>query len=133
MHRLDVANTFSVDQNAQGQPIVWPGFLVPKGGTGLLRGWLHTIHPTKDKSNVFSFLITEHGQGAASALKQRGGIGVITVQFREACPPDQKLSGRSFGETTQGEGLEEKFTLQPRVIGKNVLSTVSIRYHVPHE
>ncbi len=127
---LDVANTFSVDKNAQGQPVVWLGFLVPKARTSLIRGWLHTIHPTKDQTNVFSFLVTELGQGAASALKQRGGIGVITVQFREACPPGEKLSGRSFGETTKGEGLEEKFTTQPAVIGDNVLSTISIRYNV---
>ncbi len=133
---LDVANTFSVDKNSQGQAIVWPGYLVHraengKTGRGLIRGWLHTIAPTSTKDNVFAFLVTEHGQGAASALKQRGGIGVITVQFREACPRDQKLSGRSFGETAKGEGLEEKYSVKPVLIGENVLSTVSIRYNVP--
>ncbi len=40
--------------------------------------------------------------------------------------------GRSlFGETKQGEGLEERFTQQQVTIGANVLSTVSLRYNQP--
>lgn len=131
---LDVANTFATDKTADGKPIVWPGYFVPRANNGqpgrmLIRGWLNTIQPTR-RDNVFSFLILEHGQGAASALKQRGGIGVITVQFFEACPPDGKLH-RSFGETAKGEGLEEKYGTKEVQIGDNAQSTVSVRYNVP--
>ena len=127
---LDVANTFAVDKDSDGKPMNWPGYLVPAGGRFVIRGWLHTIDQ-KVKDNVFSFRVAELGQGAASALKGRGGVGVITVQFREACPPGGKLTGRSFGETAKGEGLEEKLTAHPVQIGENVLSTVSIRYNRP--
>ena len=127
---LDVANTFSSDQDSSGKPIHWPGYLVHAGGRFVIRGWQHTIDQ-KAKDNVFSFRIAELGQGAASALKARGGVGVITVQFREACPPNGKLSGRSFGETAKGEGLAEKLTTKPMQIGENVLSTISIRYNRP--
>jgi hypothetical protein len=135
---LDVANTFSSDQTSEGKPIVWPGYFVPrasdkKPGRMLIRGWLHTLHPTAKKDNVYSFLVNELGQGAASAREHRGEIGVITVQYFEACPPGQKLSGRSFGETAQGEGLEEKYSTKQVLIGDNALSTVSIRYNVPQE
>ena len=127
---LDVANTFAVDKDSEGKPMNWPGYLVPTGGRFVIRGWLHTVDQ-KVKDNVFSFRVAELGQGAASALKGRGGVGVITVQFREACPPGGKLTGRSFGETAKGEGLEEKLTVHPVQIGENVLSTVSIRYNRP--
>ena len=65
-----------------------------------VRGWLNTIDQSV-KDNVYSFRVVELGQGAASALKARGGVGVITVQFREACAPDAKLSGRSVGGETE--------------------------------
>ena len=133
---LDVANTFATDKTPAGKPIVWPGYLIPRAQNGqpgrmLIRGWLNTIQPTR-KDNGFSFLVTELGQGAASSLKQRGAIGVITVQFFEACPPDGTLR-RSFGETTKGEGLEEKYSTQEMKIGDNAQSTVSVRYNVPQE
>ncbi len=135
---LDVANTFATDKGANGKSIVWPGYFVPHGVDGkpgriLIRGWLNTIQPTQNKDNVYSFLVKELGQGAASARKHRGAIGVITVQFFEACPPDQHLSGRSFGETAKGEGLEQKYSTKQVLIGDNALSTVSIRYNVPQE
>lgn len=131
---LDVANTFSTDKRSDGKLIVWPGFFVPRAtnghpGRSPIRGWLNTIDQTR-KDNVFTFLITELGQGAASALKKRGSVSVITVQFFEACPHDGKLR-RSFGETAKGEGLEEKFTTKPVQIGDNAQSTVSIRYNLP--
>jgi hypothetical protein len=131
---LDVANTFSTDMREDGSLIVWPGFFVPRAANGHpgrspIRGWLNTIDQ-KRKDNVFTFLIAELGQGAASALKKRGAIGVITVQFYEACPVDGKLR-RSFGETAKGEGLEEKFSTKQLIIGDNAQSTVSIRYNLP--
>lgn len=130
---LEVANTFSTDKGPDGKTIHWPGYLVEKGQTVVIRGWLHTIDQSV-KDNVFSFRVVDLGQGAASALKGRGGVGVITVQFREACEPGGTLSGRTFtqpGETGKGEGLQEKLEAKPMQIGQNVLSTVSIRYNRP--
>ena len=127
---LDVANTFSEDKDASGELIHWPGYLVPAGHRVVIRGWLHTVKP-QAKDGVFAFLVAELGHGAASALKARGSVGVVTIQFREAGPPDRPLTKRSFGETAKGEGLEEKLTVKPMTIGDNVLSTVSIRYHRP--
>jgi hypothetical protein len=127
---LDVANTFAVDKDDAGKVIHWPGYLVPAGQSVLIRGWLHTIDQHV-KDNVFSFKVAELGQGAASPIIGRGAVGVITVQFREACPPDGRLTGRSVGETAKGEGLQEKLTAKPVLIGENVLSTISIRYNRP--
>ena len=130
---LDVANTFATDKNGDGNPMNWPGYLIPAGHTMVVRGWLNTIDQSVH-DNVYSFRVVELGQGAASALKARGGIGVITVQFREACAPNAKLSGRSVGsETAKGEGLQEKMEAKPVQIGDNVLSTVSIRYNRSRE
>lgn len=127
---LDVANTFSVDQQANGKRAVRPGYLVPAGKQVVVRGWLHTVDQ-KAKDNLFSFRVDELGRGAASAMKTRGTVGVITVQFREACAPQGRLSGRSFGETARGESLQEKLSVESVQIGENVLSTVSIRYNRP--
>ena len=127
---LEVANTFSKDKDQTGQPIHWPGYLVKAGERVVIRGWLYSIDQ-RVKDNVFSFRVVDLGQGAASALKGRGSIGVITVQFREACEPNSQLSGRSFGETAKGEGLQEKLEAKEIQIGRNVLSTISIRYNRP--
>lgn len=127
---LDVANTFAIDKDNAGKVIHWPGYLVPAGQSVLIRGWLHTIDQSM-KDNLFSFKVAELGQGAASPIIGRGAVGVITVQFREACPPDGKLTKRSVGETAKGEGLQEKLTAKPVLIGENVLSTISIRYNRP--
>lgn len=129
---LDVANTFATDKGSDGIPIRWPGYLIPAGTKVVIRGWLNTINKNV-KDNVFSFRVVELGQGAATALKARGGVGVITVQLREACAPGSKLSGRSVGETAKGEGLKENMEARPLQIGDNVLSTVSIRYNRPQE
>jgi len=128
---LDVANTFATDKGPDGMPMNRPGCLIPAGESTVIRGWLNTIDQNVH-DNVYSFRIVDLGQGAASALKARGGVGVITVQFREACAPDAKLSGRSVGgATAKGEGLQEKMEAKPVQIGDNVLSTVSIRYNRP--
>lgn len=127
---LDVANTFSEDKEFSGKKIHWPGYYVPKGSRVVIRGWLHTIDQ-QVQDNVFAFGVVELGQGAASQLKGRGGVGVITVQFREACAPGERLSGRSVGETAKKEGLKEKLEAKPAIIGDNVLSTISIRYNRP--
>ena len=130
---LDVANTFATDKDSDGKPMNWPGYLITAGTSMTVRGWLNTIDQSV-KDNVYSFRVVELGQGAASALKARGGVGVITVQFREACAPDAKLSGRSVGgETAKGEGLQEQMEAKPVQIGDNVLTTVSIRYNRPRE
>ena len=130
---LDVANTFATDKDSDGKPMNWPGYLLPAGTSMTVRGWLNTIDQSV-KDNVYSFRVVELGQGAASALKARGGVGVITVQFREACAPDAKLSARSVGgETAKGEGLQEQMEAKPVQIADNVLSTVSIRYNRPRE
>ena len=127
---LDIANAFAVDQDDSGQLIHWPGYLGPAGQSVIIRGWLHTIDQ-RVTDNLFSFKVAELGQGAASPIIGRGAVGVITVQFREACPPGGKLTGRSVGETAKGEGLQEKLTAKPVLIGENVLSTISIRYNRP--
>lgn len=132
---LDVANTFATDKSSEGKPIVWPGYFIPRAENGkpgriVIRGWLHSIRP-EVKDNVFSFLITELGKGAASALKQCGEVGVITVQFHEARPPGEKLTGHSRLETAKGEGLQERYTTKQVVIGGHAESTVSLRYNVP--
>lgn len=127
---LEVANTFSMDKDQAGKPIHWPGYLVKAGQRVVIRGWLHTIDQ-RVKDNVFSFRVVDLGHGAASALKTRGSVGVITVQFREACELGAKLSGRSPGETAKGEGLQEKLEAKEMQIGEIVLSTVSIRYNRP--
>ena len=127
---LDVANTFSSDLDSGGKRIHWPGYLVPAGKTVVIRGWLNSITPSV-KDNLYTFKVDELGKGAASAVRARGSIGVVTAQFREACAPEARLSGRSFGETARGEGIQEKLTSRPVQIGENVLSTVSIRYNRP--
>lgn len=127
---LDVANTFSVDSDTKGNRIKWPGYLIPAGKDVVIRGWLHTINQ-QSKDNLFSFKVDELGKGAASALKARGSVGVVTVQFREACEPNSRLSKRSIGETSRGESLQEKLTARHVQIGENVLSTVSLRYNRP--
>lgn len=127
---LDVANTFSIDVDSSAKRIQWPGYLVPAGQKVVIRGWLHTLKE-HSKENLFSFKIDQLGKGVASLMNTRGSVGVVTVQFREACSPQGRLSGRSFGETSRGEGLEEKLTAKPVQIGENVLSTVSLRYNRP--
>ncbi len=130
---LEVANTFSTDKGPDGKPTHYPGYVIGAGQTFVIRGWLHKIDQTA-KDNVFSFRVVDLGQGAASAMRGRGSVGVITVQFREACEPGETLSGRSFtppGETGKGEALQEKLEAKPMQIGENVLSTVSIRYNRP--
>jgi hypothetical protein len=128
---LDVANQFAIDKDSTGKKIDWKGYHVPANSTVTIRGWLHTVkQSSKIKDNVFSFKIVELGQGAASAMNARGKIGVITVQYREACDPNGVLS-RSFpaNETAKGEGLQEKLEAKQLQIGGNVLSTISIRYN----
>jgi hypothetical protein len=127
---LDVANAFSVDQDANGKRAIRPGYLVPAGKQVVVRGWLRTVDQ-KASDNLYSFRVDELGKGAASAMRTRGTVGVITVQFREACAPQGRLSGRSFGETARGESLQEKLFVKSVQIGENVLSTVSIRYNRP--
>ena len=127
---LDVANTFATDKDADGKPMNWPGYLLPAGTSMTVRGWLNTIDQSV-KDNVYSFRVVELGQGAASALNARGGVGVVTVQFREACAPDGALRRSVGGETAKGEGLQEKLEAKAVQIGDNVLSTVSIRYNRP--
>lgn len=127
---LDVANTFSVDSDSKGNRIKWPGYLIPAGKDVVIRGWLHSINQ-QSRDNLFSFKVDELGKGAATALKARGSVGVVTVQFREACEPNSRLSKRSIGETARGESLQEKLTARPVQIGENVLSTVSLRYNRP--
>lgn len=127
---LDATNTFSTDKDANGKKIHWPGYFVPAGSKVVVRGWLQTINQ-KSKENLFSFRVDEFGKNIDSALKPRGSVGVVTVQFREACSPDSRLSGRSFGETVRGETLQEKLTARKVLIGENVLSTVSLRYNRP--
>lgn len=127
---LDVANTFSSDLDSGGKRIHWPGYIVPAGKTVVIRGWLNSINPSV-KDNLYTFKVDELGKGAATAMRTRGSVGVVTVQFREACAPEARLSGRSFGETARGEGIQEKLTSRPVQIGENVLSTVSVRYNRP--
>ncbi len=127
---LDATNTFSTDKDTRGKKIRWPGYFIPSGSKVVVRGWLQTINQ-KSKENLFSFRVDEFGKNIDSALKPRGSVGVVTVQFREACSPDSRLSGRSFGETVRGEILQEKLTARKVLIGENVLSTVSLRYNRP--
>ncbi len=127
---LDVTNTFSIDKDPNGTKILRPGYFVPAGKKVVVRGWLHTTNP-KSSENLFSFRVDEFGKSKDSALKPRGTIGIVTVQFREACALDSRLSGRSFGETVRGETLQAKLTVKKVQIGENVLSTVSLRYNRP--
>ncbi|MEI8022531.1 MAG: hypothetical protein WCH39_30255, partial [Schlesneria sp.] len=127
---LDVATTFTSDLGPDGKKARYPGFLVPKAKTVVIKGWLHTVDQSKP-DNVFSFVVNKLGQGAATQLNTRGSVGVITAQFREACPPNGSLSRSFGGETGKGEPLDQKYKLEPVKIGDRVLSTVSIRYNRP--
>lgn len=123
---LDVANTFATDEDPDGKPIHWSGYLLPAGQSMIIRGWLNSIGQ-KAKSNVFTARVPQPGQQPVVALN-RSRLSVITVQFREATEPDKVLSPRSqrgeAGMTVLLENLEAK-TVH---IDANVLSTVSIRY-----
>ena len=128
---LDVATTFSVDRDADGKSLV-NGYVVPRSmngalGNHIVPGWLHTT--TKGNNNVYEFVVNELGKGAASALKTKGEIGVITVRFFEACRPDETLAARSFGETGVGQArrfdyhkVDLQYRSQPDAI-------VSVRYN----
>lgn len=128
---LDVATTFCIDRDAEGKSLV-NGYVVPRStnnvpGSHLIPGWLHTT--SQGSHNVYEFVVNELGKGAASALKAKGEIGVITVRFFEACRPDETIAPRSFGETGVGQArrfdyhkVDLKFHDQPDAI-------VSVRYN----
>ena len=122
---LDVANTFSEDKTH------YDGYLIPrqkgsKPGTHTIPGWLRTA--TRQKDNVFSFVIKELGQGAATALKARNSRGVITIQFFEAVPPNEQLPARSFGEVGKGAPVTVKYNVQQMKKRAVPTASISIRY-----
>ncbi|WP_010585818.1 hypothetical protein [Schlesneria paludicola] len=127
---LDVTTSFTSDLGPDGKKARYPGFLVLKGTTVVIKGWLHTVDQSK-RDNVFSFVVNKLGQGAATQLNTRGAVGVITAQFRESCRPNGSLSRSFGGETGKGAPLDQQFKLEPVKIGDRVLSTVSIRYNRP--
>jgi hypothetical protein len=127
---LDVINHFSSDRDSAGETIQRPGYYIPAGGRALIRGWLHTVDASEGP-NVFAFKVGALGEGAATAANQRGSVGVITAQFHEAVDPAQELSGRSIGETTKGEGLQQSLQPKPAKVGANALATVTVRYNIP--
>lgn len=124
---LDAANAF----NADG--VQYPGYFVPRSQAGkpgehIVSGWLHTVKKTGGDDNVYVFVVNELGKGAASARKVRGGIGVITVQFFDACEPHEKLRPRSFGETGQGHGMKVDYQVKQVQVGSDPIAIVSVRY-----
>ena len=133
---LDAANTFSEDKDKSNKRIEWPGYLVPTGtnghGSRLTALRCRSRRKRSECDSLYSFVVAELGHGAATAMKTRGSIGVINVQFREACPPSGILR-RSVGETDKGPGLGEKLKVEEVHIGQNVLSNVPIRYNRPSE
>jgi hypothetical protein len=123
---LDALNTFNKDGRKYSH------YLIPARGAVTVRGWLQTVKPGV-KDNVLSFLVTEYGHGAATALKSTGEIGVITVGFHAAwkegdpLPPGESGT-RSVGrETRPGPGLPENLEVVKRNIGLK-RATVSVRY-----
>jgi hypothetical protein len=123
---LDALNTFNEDK------VKYRSYIIPPRSSILVRGWLHTVEPReKEKDNVFAFLVTEYGHGAASRLKSTGQIGVITVQFAAAWKPGKKEpehASRGTGrETDKGPGLPESLKVEPWLIGDR-RSTISVRY-----
>lgn len=122
---LDSLNTFNTDG------VKYPGYLIPPKSSAVVRGWLHTVKPGA-KDSVFSFLVTDYGNGAASQFKKNPGeVGVITVQFSMAWeqgkPPPQGGKRSGGRETAKGDGLPENFKVVPREIG-DPKATISVRY-----
>lgn len=128
---LDVF-TFSEDRKdgKKDGPPRFTHWIVPpaqdgKPGELLLPGWHKTADP-KRKDNVFSFLVTEYGQGAVSKFPTRsqGKVGVITVSFAWSYP---KGTARSVGETGFGPARELKQKAVERVFDPPH-DFVSVRY-----
>lgn len=120
----DAFNRFNVDG------VKYNGLLLEKGQSGTLKGWMHTTKPrTKEKDNVFAFVVREYGLGSAEAQKASGEVGVITVQFAVAWKEGEaRPAGRNIGrETDKGPGIEQGFQVEKRHLGE-FNETISIRY-----
>lgn len=124
---LSVINTFSEDSD-------YSGYLLGKAmadspAKHLVPGWMRT---TKSKiRNVWRFAIREFGQGAATAMKSKSNLGVITVQFFQAAKPGQSLRGRKFGEVGRGELADVDYKVEPMQLLDTAECTINIRYSVP--
>ncbi|MFO0807209.1 MAG: hypothetical protein U0746_01150 [Gemmataceae bacterium] len=126
--------TFSDDVDRATGKSRFQHVVVPAGKAGTVKGWHKTIG-TEGKGQVFAFVVTALGRGAASQKKATGSVGVITVTFAAAWPKgsvppaDETDGSRSAAgnETGVGPTIDATMKAVEREIGV-VREVVSIRY-----
>jgi hypothetical protein len=124
---LDGIDQFSfTDDRTNGKPNYSHWIVAPCKGDKpaelLIRGWHKTAKPlTEDdkrqgKGNVLKFLVTKHGEGAASKFptQSQGKVGTITVGIALSFPPGSGNKGAS--ETGFGPPEEVKHEVVKRDI-----------------
>lgn len=112
-------------------------YVIQSGQTGLITGW-HL-----DDQNVAEFNITTLPDSAAAELnKGFGGVGVITVMFypswaKGTQPPQDEIAGhlgeagRGIKAVGKGNTQSETYTQVQALVGKTVVSAISVRYEHP--
>jgi hypothetical protein len=136
---LDIFH-FSKDRAKDGRPLfsyfivhprgyTEPGEPRPFDGTFTIVGWHNSVSGSE---NFFSFLVTEHGKGAASkeGIKARGKIGVIAVQFADCMRLEAGANARGGNETTLGPPREVRQKPVRYEVG-NPHDFVTVRYSRP--
>lgn len=111
---------FSEDRNPDGSPKfkIW---VVDPGQDLVIRGYHKNVHP----GEVFGFLTTEHGKGAASKFPtlSQGKIGTICVGFAREKQPGEK----GLLETVPGDVIPLKQKVTEFRLGE-VNEIVTVRY-----
>lgn len=111
---------FSEDRNIDGSPKfrLW---VVDPGKDIVIRGYHKNVHP----GEVYGFLTTEHGHGAASKFPKlsQGNIGTICVGLTRERAPGEK----GILETLPGDAIPEKQKVTKFQLG-DIDEFVTIRY-----
>jgi hypothetical protein len=114
-----IDNFHFTEERASGKPRFSHWILPPakdgKPGETTVFGWHKTLGTAEKPGQVLSFLVTEHGQGAAAKFPTlaQGKVGTITVAF-----------ARSFPEgTTRSAGAETGFG-PPREVKQQAVKRV---------
>jgi hypothetical protein len=117
--------TFSDDKKPKTGLPKFSYFIVGPGKEVIIPGWHKTADPNR-KDNFLSFLVTEHGKGAASMFptKAQGKVGLIAVSFAHSFP---RGTARSAGETGFGPPVAAKQEPTERVVDP-AHDFVTIRY-----
>ncbi len=112
---------FTEDRLADGCP-KFRSWIVPANKEVLIKGWHKNVSP----GEVFGFLTTEAGKGAATKFPtlSQGKTGTITISIAHTKPEGTKGPGL---ETSVGPPIQVKQTAVTRVVG-DPHEIITIRY-----